>query len=198
MRLPIAALATTALLLAAPARAQNWLENGEFEVDTDPWGASAGAGLFEWSPLDHGGGGGSVLFSSTDAGPLFSRAVTQCVHAHAGDTYDTRAFFFIPAAQSAGGYAQLFVGFYSDSACGSPPLAGTGASLVADTNAWIERQILNVVAPAGTTHARVTIQLTKNTMGGEFRVHGDGARLIPHPFFADGFASGNTDAWDVP
>ena len=196
MRLAIAGLAWTAIFVAAPAQPQNWLENGEFEAGTTaPWEAGGDAGLFQWDELDHAAGEGSVLFSSTDPDPTSNRSAHQCTQAHEGDTYDTRAWFFIPGGQGATGYAQLFVNWFSDEQCGTSPLGGSGAPLVSTIAVWTERQINGFVAPAGTIRARVFLQLTKNSAGSEFRVHADGARLIPHPFFADGFGAGNAGAW---
>jgi len=194
MRLAASGAVLSALLLTPPLSAQNWLENGEFDTGTPPW-QSSGTGLFQWDELDRFGGEGSVLFSSTDAGDLSSRSVHQCVRAHEGDTYDTIAWYFIPLSQGATGYAQLFVNWYSDENCGSSPLAGAGAPIVSAQGSWIPRAIQDEVAPPGTIRARVFLQLTKNSPGSEFRVHADGAQLLPHPFFADGFGAGNVSAW---
>ncbi len=181
---------------ASPVAAQNLLLNGEFDFDVSLWTVSASPGSVTWSAQDHQGGTGSALLASTDPGTLANKAITQCRPAHAGDTYDTRAWYFIPSGQGATGYGQLFVNWFDSDTCLTSPLSGVGAPIVTTLDTWEERQILDQIAPAGTIAARVFLQLTKSSAG-TFQLHTDGARLIPHPFFADGFESGDTTGWSL-
>ena len=180
---------------AAAHGAVNVLLNGQFLNNADDWDESDGIGSVTWASEGHGGLTGSAILSSTDPASLSYKTILQCRRAVEGETYDARAWFFIPSENLATGYGQLFVSWYADSNCSNSAIDGSGAAIVSAFDQWTLREINGQVAPPGTIRAVVVLQLTKNNAGASFVLRVDDAELLLHPYFADGFETGNTGAW---
>jgi hypothetical protein len=169
-----------ALLVTAPAGAQNLLANGGFEDDLTGWTQFASSLSPTWSPLDAAGSPTSGSLRVVDSSPIDNNALpaaSQCVAIEAGERYAARGSFLFPAGQARSGEGGIFVFFMAEADCGGNPLDSAATRLDLDAGTWTTIAAPAATAPVGTVAALVYFGFHKVGNGGQATFHLDDAQL---------------------
>jgi len=153
--------------LAAPAAAQNLLQNARFDANASGW-IPNGVGSATRSPADaHGyATSGSLEVSAENSLPSAGNPVRQCLPIAPG-TYTMRAFALIPAGQLRTGTATVGFSAWTGTSCDGTQLAVNATPSVPADGAW-HLLTLGATLPAGTASVRASVLVVKNEAGGAF------------------------------
>ena len=188
-----------------PARAENLLANGEFDLDTLGWNETSPEGSMGWETIDHDGCGvlsGSAGMTNSAANTQYAFGAQSCATGIIpGQSYTLEAFLRFPTGQTAAGQAHLQLTWYDSVAgCGGGlvlPLLQSTNLTTATSGVWARRRIDGAVAPAGAHAARVSVTLQKNVQDDTLELRFDGVHLIAGAgfLFADRFEAGSSCRW---
>lgn len=200
-------LAGAILLLSglSTAKAQNLLENGEFDFDTAGWEDPGPSGDLTWETIDHdscGDASGSALLSNSAANTQVTLGAKACATGIVpGQLYSAEGFLRFPTGQSAPGAARLYLQWFeSEVGCSGPtvPPLEQSDNLFTDTpGVWVMLDLHDTIAPAGAHSAEVSVALQKNVQNDTLQVRFDGIHLGPGYLFADGFETDSTCRWSA-
>ena len=197
------------LMAAGPVFAQNLLVNPGFDEPDQltGWTCVSNYGQASWSPNDSLGLAGSGSMEHNVAAPIVNRTVkcSQCVPVTELWTYGMSGWHFWPDDDpdvSQIGSSRLSFLFYSDTDC--TPSSYLGVSEVAfwarpplALDTWHHLVSDEVMAPAGSTSAKVSFVTWQNLANEPVRARLDDLDFSTTPLFRDGFETGNLTEWSA-
>lgn len=178
-------LAVAALFLClagAPARADELVTNGSFDLDLAGWQVFTDTNRdVAWSPLDAAGSGssGSAELSNTHAsGGIIVTPLIQCVPVQAAASYRVTGEIKIQGGQARTGQGWLTLAWFPNDDCfGTAPSADV-VTKVSTPGSWFSVNT-EVTAPAGTVAVALWPGVVKGEPGGTFSVLFDDLSLLP-------------------
>ena len=204
-RLPIGSALVLLVALAAPAAAQNLVQNGRFDQNVTGWTHDVEVATLAHGAADlHGyAGSGSLQLTNqvVDDGFPSATPAEQCVAVGAG-THTLRAHAFIPSGQSQTGSVYLQLIAFAAPGCTSflGFVAGPAGAAV---GSWqkLEQQ---VTLPVGTASVRLLLAVVKNAQPGQVTARfddvflGDPCVATASLLCLDAQRFGVTVAWRTP
>ena len=196
-------LVAVGCIFSAGVEAQALLDNPDFATDISYWTCTVGGGTTIWDALDADGANDSGSLRIDNDAPATNAFIkcTQCVPVEEANQYklSTSVYFTGIPDFTLDGSARIRIAYHGNASC-TDILEYSGLAVAHDflspENTWFAFENEWSLAPPGTTHALVSLFCWADTQGTPQRMHFDNVLLDETPaIFADGFESGNLDAW---